>query len=60
MGQDSRQSYEQWKTAVNHAVIRLTGMDCDDLPDYNYRDAYDAGDTPHQTAGQVVKRAREF
>lgn len=52
-------TWEQWKGAVNAAVVRSTGMSADDLPDWNYRDAFDKGMQPSRAAAAVVRNAKE-
>jgi hypothetical protein len=54
-----RLSFAQWRGAVNAYVVRRVGLDCDDLPDWRYRDAYDDGMSPSRAASQVVKNAKE-
>lgn len=52
-------TYEEWKRQVNACVHTLTGLDADDLPDFAYRDAYEAGRTPAATARAVFRAARD-
>lgn len=59
MPRKQRLTYEQWKGAVNAAVIRRVGLSADDLPDWNYRDAYESGMTPLRAAAKVIKNAKE-
>jgi hypothetical protein len=40
---DRSRTFDQWMQEVNHRIAHLCGgMTSDDLPDWNYRDAYDA------------------
>lgn len=48
-------SFDEWKEEVNVEVANLIGLSADDLPDFRYRDAYDAGETPEDVARQVVE-----
>lgn len=52
-------TWEQWKGAVNAAVIRKTGIDADSLPDWNYRDAFEKGMSPSKAAAAVVRNAKD-
>ena len=54
----AKMDFETWKNAVNAEVLRQTGMGADDLPDYKYRDAYDAGKGAKSVASSAVKAAR--
>lgn len=36
-------TFEQWKERVNQYVIGMSGMDVDDLPDWDFRTAYANG-----------------
>ena len=57
MGDDAM-TYEQWKNEVDDLLLRDLGVSSDDLPDYCYRDDYDAGLFPEFTVAEVV--CREF
>lgn len=50
-------SFEDWKAQVNAEVVRLTTMDADDIMDYDYYQAWAAGDRPKQTAAAAVAAA---
>lgn len=52
-------SFEEWQIKVNSYVIRGCGMEIDDLPDYDYWNAWDAGDSPHKCAQDVIANAKE-
>lgn len=52
-----RRTFEEWKVAVDRVVQSLVGVGCDDLPDYGYRAAYDAGMTAHETACEVIEES---
>jgi hypothetical protein len=53
-------TYEQWFQEVDRLVQRLIGLGADDLPDWNYRDAYDDGVTPSRAAARAIRAARDF
>jgi hypothetical protein len=52
-----KQSFEEWRKAVDAAVSRATGLSLDDLPDVALRDWYDDGVTPKSAASRAVKYA---
>jgi len=52
-------AYGQWKGAVNAAVVRKIGLDCDDLPDWRYMDAYNEGVSPLRAASAVIRAAKK-
>ena len=53
-------SFDEWKTQVNIIVIRLSGMECDDLPDFDYYQDYQDSIPPSQTAHNVVEDAQDY
>jgi hypothetical protein len=54
---DNMSTFEDWKREVDREVERRIGLSSDDLPDYCYRDAYDAGDAPEDVAIEVLAEA---
>ncbi len=52
-------SYDAWKHQVNQEVIRLCGMQADDLDDWCYVLDWHHGHTPKQTAKRAIKNAKE-
>ena len=52
--------YTAWKSLVNIELHKLCGMSSDDLPDYGYADAYEAGKQPKTVARLALKAAKEF
>jgi hypothetical protein len=52
-------TWEQWKGAVNAAVIRKVGVSADDLPDWNYRDAFAKGMAPSKAAAAVIRNTKK-
>ncbi len=53
-------TFEEWKKLVDKEVIARTGMSADDLPDYAYRDCYDDGVSPKNTAARAIRNAKDF
>jgi hypothetical protein len=51
-------SFEEWMVEVNKQIDRKCGMVADDLPDWRYREAYNAGKKPEVAAYQAIKAAR--
>ena len=51
-------TFEEWMIEVNKHLDRKCGMVADDLPDWRYRDAYNAGKQPEVAAYQAIKAAR--
>ena len=52
-------NWVQWKGAVNAAVVRKIGVSADDLPDWNYRDAFEKGMAPSKAAAAVIRNAKD-
>jgi hypothetical protein len=53
-------AFEQWMLHVNNAMAKLCGMTADDLPDYDYHQAFEEGRLPRVTARQAVRAAGGF
>ncbi len=49
--------FENWKAEVNQILENRVGVGCDDLPDFNYADAYDSGQTPKEVGEAVIAEA---
>ena len=58
--QNEDNGFETWLEQVNGYMARLCGMSAYDLPDWNYRDAYDDGVKPTTAAKRAIRAAREF
>lgn len=54
------QEYIEWKKRVNVEVQRVVGMDCDDLPDYDYYSAFVSGMSVTETAQEAVSAAKGY
>lgn len=50
-------TFREWKREVNKELVHLCGMVADDLPDYDYWDAWDGEVTPADTAREVLEEA---
>ena len=49
-------TFEQWLARVHREIAHITGgITGDDLVDYPYRDAYDNGESPEETAIAVLE-----
>lgn len=53
-------TFEEWKRRVDACIYHAIGLGADDLPDFGYRDAYDANRTPSATAKSAIRAARDF
>ena len=47
--------FKKWMSEIDAAVGRLAWVSVYDLPDYNFRDAYESGDTPEQVAMDILE-----
>jgi len=54
-----RLTFEQWKSLVNQYVVAKCGMDCDDIDDWNYTDAYRDGVSAKVAASRAIRNAME-
>lgn len=52
-------SFDTWMAAVNAAIQRLAYLDADDLPDFDYRSAYEDDATPAQAARAAIANAED-
>lgn len=54
-------SFDVWMAKVDAAIERLTGgFNSEDLPDFCYKDFYNAGDDHLMTAKQAIEYAEEY
>lgn len=51
--------FHEWKGAVNACIVRRLGLHADDLPDWDYRRAYDDKKSPTETANAVIRAAKK-
>ena len=52
---DAEQDYRIWWAAIDHLVRRKMGFGLLDLPDYQFRAAYDSGMTPSEVAEEIIE-----
>lgn len=52
-------TFEEWQTKVAQAMEKAISLGPDDIPDWDYRSAYDRGVKPESAARQAIKAARE-
>jgi len=52
--------FEAWRARVDIQLMKLVGATSDGLPDYDYMDAYLAGETPHEVALEVIENCKEW
>jgi hypothetical protein len=55
----SRPTFEEWMREVDAELNRLLFLDSGDLPDWNYRDAYDSGEDAVDVAQEVYSENLE-
>lgn len=53
-------TYEQWRKQVDEELLKLSGLDGDDLPDWDYRLGYQEEMSPRAAARKVIAAARNF
>lgn len=56
---EAKDSFEAWMKQVNAALEKAVGLSSEDLADYAYRDAYDAGKKPASVAKAVIKANKD-
>ena len=52
-----KMTFEQWKAKVNKHILRQSGMESDDIPDWGYYDAYCLDVSPKVAARKALKAA---
>lgn len=55
-----KQTFEQWKAAVNKWIAARVGLSADDLPDWDYYGHWVDGTTPRNAAAAVIRAAKEY
>jgi hypothetical protein len=50
-------SFDEWMARVDEAIVRKVGVASSDLPDFTYRDVFDAGSTPEEAADAAIDNA---
>lgn len=56
---DWQTRFEEWKARVDRILLFSTGLTSDDLPDWGYADAFDAGLSPKEAAQSALSEASE-
>lgn len=59
IGTSRTMKYPAWMLEVDRIVQQLTGLSCDDLPDFCYHDAYDDERTAISTARAAIRNAKD-
>lgn len=52
-------TFAEWLEQVDLKVQARCGMSRDDLPDVNYRDMFDQGDSPSTAASYAIRNAKD-
>ena len=52
-------TFDEWKAEVNRR-LGVFGLHADDLPDWGYYDAWEAGMPPVKAARKALKAAKDF
>ncbi len=50
--------FELWMLAVDMEIQKTTGLTSSDLPDYCFRDEYDSGTSPEDTADLLLEEIK--
>ena len=50
-------NFETWMIEVDRRLVVACSMGVDDLPDYSYRDAFDAGMSANEVAEEALDNA---
>lgn len=50
-------NFETWMVEVDRRLVVACSMGVDDLPDYSYRDAFDAGISASEVADEALDNA---
>ena len=57
---EAKDSFETWMKQVDAALEKACGLSSEDLADYAYRDAYDAGKKPASVAKAAIKANKDY
>lgn len=52
--------FTEWMAKVDAALLKATGLDSRDLPDWDYVSAYEDGFTPSAAARAARRAAEDF
>jgi hypothetical protein len=50
-----RRPFDEWMASVDEVLVRKVGVSSADLPDMCYRDLYDEGYSPEETAEDAIE-----
>lgn len=53
-------SFEDWVARIDTELDTLVGLSHDDLPDWDYRSAYEEEMSPRAAAMKAIKNAGEY
>jgi hypothetical protein len=53
-------TFAEWLIRVDRIVQDQTGLGAEDLPDWNYREAYEQGVPPLTAAKRAIRAAKSF
>jgi len=53
-------AYSAWMKKVDAIIVKKCGLGADDLPDFNYLDAFEDGFSPAAAAKEAIKWAKDF
>lgn len=53
-------TFEQWKKQVDSAIEKISGLDSDGIPDWDYWMAWQSNYAPKQAAKEAISAAKEF
>lgn len=56
----NKMSFETFMAVVSGIMMQEYGFYPEDLPDYDYYQAYTAGDTPNDTVEDAIEYAKGF
>lgn len=50
-------TFESWMNRVDQYLVNELGLDSQDLPDINYMDLYESGESPREAASEALEYA---
>jgi hypothetical protein len=53
----AKRSFPEWMEAVDNTMVDEAGVDSRDLPDWDYMDSWDSGDSPKKAAKYALQVA---
>ena len=55
-----RRRYKLWKAKLNQLLLLSMGVECDDLPDWGYVDAFDEGLSPSEALRELREEIVDY